>query len=85
MARREILEQLRNEEIEREEAMAHLRELTRATHEAIRNNPASAALREATCDCRADLFDAIESVLNDEQLEAWDRWVTQHAGDCARF
>jgi Spy/CpxP family protein refolding chaperone len=85
MARREILEQLRNEEIEREEAMARLRELTRATHEAIRNNPASAALREATCDCRADLFDAIESVLNDEQLEAWDRWVTQHAGDCARF
>jgi len=83
-ARREILEDMRNEEIEREEAMARLRELSRATHEAIRNSPASAALRDAICDCREELFDAIRSVLDDEQQEAWDRWVSGHAGDCVR-
>ena len=83
-ARREILEDLRNEEIERVEAMARLRELSRATQDAIRNSPASAELREAICDCREELLDAIRAVLDDEQREAWDRWVSLHAGECAR-
>lgn len=84
-ARQEILDDLRNEVIERAEAMSLLRELSRATRETIRNSPASDLLREAICDCREELYDAIESVLDDEQLETWESWSTQHAGDCVRF
>jgi len=83
-ARQQILDDLRNELIDREEAMLRLRELSRATRAAIRNSPASATLRDAICNCREELSDAIREVLDDGQEEAWERWVSRHAGECER-
>ena len=83
-ARLEILEDVRDELIDPEEAMMRLRELNRATREEIRNSPAGAALQEAICDCREELHEAIREILDDEQREAWDRWVAGHSGGCGR-
>ena len=57
--RRGVLEQLRNGEIEPEEARSRLRELTRTTREAIRDHLENAGIREAICDCRETLFDSV--------------------------
>jgi len=80
--RKAILQALRNGEITREEAMQQLKQLSEATREAIRNNPASQPFLQAICECTTALFDNIRSVLNEDQQARWDQWVLTLDGPC---
>ncbi len=80
--RKAILQALRNGEITREEAKEQLKQLSEATCEAIRNNPASEPFLRAICECRLRLFDNIRSVLNEDQQARWNQWVSSLDGPC---
>jgi hypothetical protein len=73
--RRAIIEQLRNEEITREEARELLRQLNMETREALRTNPLREEIRESLQDCREALLENIAELLTEEQLEIWNEWL----------
>ena len=50
--------------------------------EAIRNNPDNEPFFDAICASRVALFDAIRSILTDEQVVIWDQWVLSLDGRC---
>lgn len=77
-----ILEAMRSGDITREEAKQQLQELSAATREAIRNNPASAPFLQAICDSKLALFDNIRAILNESQQAQWDEWVASLEGPC---
>lgn len=80
--RRRIIESLRNAEITEEQARTMLRELSEATREAIRDNPANEPLLAELCAAKKRLFDDIRAVLDDDQRVTWDDWVSSLSGPC---
>jgi len=77
-----IIAQVRAGEITREEARDLLHELNRETRNLIANDPECAAAREAMCDCKEALFNSISSILTEDQLTIWNRWIESHPGGC---
>ncbi len=80
--RGEIVDAFRAGEIDREQAREQLRELSRMTRDAIRDNPANEPIRAAICACTAERLEQVRSILNDEQRAAWDAWIAGHDHDC---
>ena len=80
--RREIIQQIHDEVITREEGHELLRELNERTREAVRNNPESILAHEEMCSCKLILLDNIRTVLNADQQVIWDEWVGALEGSC---
>jgi hypothetical protein len=75
--RRAILEAYKNGEITREEAQIKLRELAIQARELLKENPARQIACEEMKECRRLLLENIRSILNDDQIEKWDEWVSR--------
>ncbi len=73
--RREIMEQLKAGEITREEAGALLRTLNQTVREQLKNDPAVVAAHEALRACWDLLLENIGSILTEEQLVKWQRFL----------
>ncbi|MBX3042795.1 MAG: hypothetical protein KIT33_12840 [Candidatus Kapabacteria bacterium] len=73
--RREIMQQVKSGDITREQAQRLINQLNQKVREAMINNPALVEIREGLKDCRDELFDAIAELLNEEQLEIWERFL----------
>jgi hypothetical protein len=70
-------------EIPRDEAFRLLILLSQETREEIRNNPANEPFRQAICDARLQLLDAVRAVLDDLQQPIWDDWVARFGANCS--
>lgn len=80
--RAEIIAAYRASDITREEAERLLIELCIRTRQAIRNNPDSEPYLQELCASRIALFEEVRSILNDEQREIWDAWLSGLPGSC---
>ncbi len=76
---REILQQYRNGEINRDSLFALIRELRQSLVEAFSDLRQWA--RQQMENCKEVLFEKIRSILTDEQKEIWDEWV-DNGGSC---
>lgn len=83
--RQNIMEQLKNGEITREEAQRQLKLLALEAREALKNNPARLEACEAMKECRRVLLAAIGGILTQEQLVKWQEWLSKLPEiDCTR-
>lgn len=80
--RREIIQQVRDGEMTREEARELIKEINESKREEIENCPECVEARDAMCVCNLTLFDDIASLLNDDQLETWNEQTENLEGPC---
>ncbi|HOI30539.1 MAG TPA: hypothetical protein PLZ15_12350 [Melioribacteraceae bacterium] len=80
--RKEIMTNLRNGEITRQEASAQLFRLNRATRDKIKDNPESLRIADEICRLNSKLLEDIESLLNNEQKVKWEQMVQRLKKDC---
>ena len=80
--RREILDEMRNGTITREEAKEQLKAFSQSKREAIANNPESAPHIEAICSAKVALFESIRTRFDGSQQSGWDDWVAGLEGIC---
>ncbi|MBX3043103.1 MAG: hypothetical protein KIT33_08060 [Candidatus Kapabacteria bacterium] len=73
--RRNIMQQVREGEITRQQAERLINQLNTRVREALKNHPINIEVREGLILCREEFFAAIAELLNDEQLALWERYL----------
>jgi RNA polymerase-interacting CarD/CdnL/TRCF family regulator len=73
--RQAIMADLKAGTITRTEAMTKLRDLNKATREALAGMPEREEAATAVQKCTDDLFAGIRALLNEDQQKTWDKWV----------
>lgn len=76
--RRDVIERLRDGEIDRDQALEEIRVI----NEQVREDLRALADVDARCECLHQLLRGIASVLDEDQLEMWNRFVDSLRGPC---
>jgi len=77
-ARRQVMEQLKNGEIDRQTAMEQLRQINQRTREALLNNPVRQQTLEQLKNCWETLITNIKNILTEEQNALFDQLLAKY-------
>ncbi|MDQ1266262.1 MAG: hypothetical protein QG635_1414, partial [Bacteroidota bacterium] len=80
--RKAIAEAVRSGRIDKREAMKMLQELNQRVRQALQDNPVRAKVEAMVKRCFCQLFANIRTVLTEEQLPLFDRWVAAYHKYC---
>lgn len=82
IARKEIMDKLKNGDITEEEAEVLLQELNEKTRQLIEENPDNEQILQAICSCNETHYQEVASILSADQLAMWDQWHSQRPNPC---
>ncbi|MBM2813321.1 MAG: hypothetical protein HW421_83 [Ignavibacteria bacterium] len=80
--RKAILEQVKAGTLDKDAAKVQLKELNKATREALANNPDRATAQQDIKDCNCKMLLDIRATLDDAQKALFDAWMANFAKDC---
>ena len=72
---RNVMEQVKSGKLTRQEAQRQIQQINMKTREAIKNLPINDEILKGIIRCREEFFAAVASLLNDEQLAIWKRFL----------
>ena len=80
--RKAIVDQVKAGSLSKADAAVKLKELNKATRDAIKNNPKTVEVKTKMCDARKNLFVEIAKILTPEQLGKWKIAIAKIPNPC---
>ncbi len=81
--RRAIHGRVESGEITREEGREEIRVLNEKAREDIEKYEECIEAKEAMCECNRNLMENISTILDEDQLSIWEKWLEDHPTPCS--
>lgn len=82
LERQAVIDSVKAGTMTKTDARVRLHQIMKETRTALKDNPARAEFKTASCTCLLTLFEGIEAILTPEQLVQWQAWKANLKNDC---